>query len=75
MLIPLGSSPARADRWATDLSGLSRSHVQRLIGEGRLTVDGQPVKANTILGGGTALELRDPAAARRRADRPAGDPG
>ena len=27
MLIPPDAAPARADRWATDLSGLSRSHV------------------------------------------------
>jgi 23S rRNA pseudouridine1911/1915/1917 synthase len=60
MLIPPGSSPARADRWATDLSGLSRSHVQRLITEGRLTVDGRPVRANVIVGGGATLELRIP---------------
>ena len=60
MLIPPGSRPARADRWATDLSGLSRSHVQRLITEGRLTVEGQPVRANAIVGGGTTLELRIP---------------
>ena len=60
MLIPPGSRPARADRWATDLSGLSRSHVQRLIAEGRLTIDGQPIKANTIVGEGTTLELRIP---------------
>ena len=60
MLIPPGSRPARADRWATDLSGLSRSHVQRLITEGRLTVQGLPVRANAIVGGGTMLELRIP---------------
>ena len=60
MLIPPGSSPARADRWATDLSGLTRSHVQRLIGEGRLTIEGQPVRANAIVGGGATLELRIP---------------
>jgi 23S rRNA pseudouridine1911/1915/1917 synthase len=60
MLIPPGSSPARADRWATDLSGMSRSHVQRLINEGRLTVEGQPVRANAIVGGGVTLELRIP---------------
>jgi 23S rRNA pseudouridine1911/1915/1917 synthase len=60
MLIPAGSAPARADRWATDLSGLSRSHVQRLISEGRLTVDGRPVKANTILPPGTELQLDVP---------------
>jgi 23S rRNA pseudouridine1911/1915/1917 synthase len=60
MLIPPGSAPARADRWAADLSGLSRSHVQRLISEDRLTVDGRPVKANTILPGGTELRLEVP---------------
>ena len=60
MLIPAGSRPARADRWAADLSGLSRSHVQRLIAEGRLTVDGQAVKANTILAGGIELVLDVP---------------
>ena len=60
MLIPPGSRPARADRWATDLSGLSRSYVQRLITEGRLTADGQQVRANAIVGGGTTLELRIP---------------
>jgi 23S rRNA pseudouridine1911/1915/1917 synthase len=60
MLIPAGSAPARADRWAADLSGLSRSHVQRLISEGRLTVDGEAVKANTILPAGTELQLDVP---------------
>ena len=60
MLIPPDAGPARADRWATDLSGLSRSHVQRLITEGRLTADGMAVKANTIIGAGTVLELRIP---------------
>jgi 23S rRNA pseudouridine1911/1915/1917 synthase len=60
MLIPADARPARADRWATDLSGLSRSHVQRLIGEGRLTADGVAVKANTIVPPGTVLELRVP---------------
>jgi 23S rRNA pseudouridine1911/1915/1917 synthase len=60
MLIPAGARPARADRWATDLSGLSRSHVQRLISEGRLTLDGRPLKANTIVAGGATLELRIP---------------
>jgi len=60
MLIPPDASPARADRWATDLSGLSRSHVQRLIGEGRLTAGGVTVKSNTILQPGTELELRIP---------------
>jgi 23S rRNA pseudouridine1911/1915/1917 synthase len=60
MLIPADARPARADRWATDLSGLSRSHVQRLITDGRLTADGHAVKANTIVAPGAVLELRVP---------------
>jgi 23S rRNA pseudouridine1911/1915/1917 synthase len=60
LLIPAGSRAARADRWATDLSGMSRSHVQRLISDGRLTLDGAPLKANTLVGGGRTLELRVP---------------
>ena len=60
LLIPADARPGRADRWATDLSGLSRSHVQRLIADGRLTANSLVVKANTIVGGGTVLELRIP---------------
>ena len=60
MLIPVGSEPGRADRWAADLSGLTRSHVHRLISDGRLTAAGQPLKANTILIGGTELVLQIP---------------
>jgi 23S rRNA pseudouridine1911/1915/1917 synthase len=60
MLIPPGAAAGRADRWAADLSGLSRSHVQKLITEGRLTVDGAPVRANTILAAGTTLVLDVP---------------
>jgi 23S rRNA pseudouridine1911/1915/1917 synthase len=61
--VPAGSSRGRADRWTADLSGLSRSHVQRLISEGRLTVDGQPVKSNTLIEPGSVLELDVPAPA------------
>ena len=57
MLIPAGAPRGRADRWAADLSGLSRSHVQRLISEGRLTLDGAPIKANTLVEPGSRLEL------------------
>lgn len=60
MVIPAGAAAGRADRWAADLSGLSRSHVQRLISDGRLTVGGEPVKANTVLDAGAVLELDVP---------------
>ena len=39
LVVPDGRG-GRADRYAADLSGLSRSRVQRLISEGRLTADG-----------------------------------
>lgn len=60
MVIPAGAAAGRADRWAADLSGLSRSHVQKLISDGRLTVAGEPVRANTVLNAGTELELEVP---------------
>jgi 23S rRNA pseudouridine1911/1915/1917 synthase len=60
MVIPVGAAAGRADRWAADLSGLSRSHVQRLITEGRLTVDGGVVKANLVVGPGTVMHLDVP---------------
>jgi 23S rRNA pseudouridine1911/1915/1917 synthase len=71
MLIPADAQPARADRWATDLSGLSRSHVQRLIAAGRLSAAGVPVKANTIVAPGTELELQIPSP---MAAEPQGEP-
>jgi 23S rRNA pseudouridine1911/1915/1917 synthase len=72
MLIPADARPGRADRWATDLSGLSRSHVQRLIAEDRLSADGVAVKANTLVRAGTVLELRIPPPAPAE---PQGEPG
>jgi 23S rRNA pseudouridine1911/1915/1917 synthase len=58
--VPSDGPRGRADRWAADLSGLSRSHVQRLISDGRLTMDGHAVKANTFVEPGAVLELRVP---------------
>jgi len=57
MLVPSEARRGRADRWAADLSGMSRSHVQKLISDGRLTLDGQPIKANTVVEPGAVLEL------------------
>ena len=59
LVVPIGGG-GRADRFAADLSGLSRSRVQRLIGEGRVTADGQPVKANTVVAPGTVLVIEVP---------------
>jgi len=58
--VPPEARPGRADRFAADLTGLTRSHVQKLIGQGRLTAGNQPLKANTIVGGGTVMRLEVP---------------
>ena len=58
--VPPEARRGRADRFAADLTGLSRSHVQKLIGEGRLTAGNQALKANTIVTGGTVLRLEVP---------------
>ena len=50
------------DRIASDLSGLSRSRIQRLITDGHLTVDGVPLKARSVVRAGDVLLLRVPAA-------------
>ena len=60
MAIPIDGARGRADRWAADLSGLSRSHVQKLITDGRLTLAGQALKANTFVEPGAVLELNVP---------------
>ena len=58
--VPATDKPRRADRVVADAVGLSRSYVQRLIEEGRLTVQGHPVKSNTVLEAGISLELDIP---------------
>ena len=52
--VPDGSA-GRVDRYVADATGLSRSFVQKLITDGRLTTDGEALKANTIVGVGTEL--------------------
>jgi len=50
----------RVDRYVADATGLSRSYVQKLISDGRLTSDGAPLRANSIVGAGTELRLDVP---------------
>jgi 23S rRNA pseudouridine1911/1915/1917 synthase len=52
--------PGRIDRFVADATGLSRSHVQRLISAGRLTADGVALRANAIVVPGTEVELDVP---------------
>ncbi len=58
--VPPGIRSGRADRIVADAAGLTRSHVQRLIEDGRLTLDGQAVKANTVLRAGSEVLLDMP---------------
>ncbi len=60
VIVPVDARPGRADRFAADLTGLSRSHVQRLISDGRLRAGDVAVKANAIVAPGTVLTLDVP---------------
>jgi 23S rRNA pseudouridine1911/1915/1917 synthase len=55
--VPAGAALQRVDRYVADVTGLSRSHVQKLISAGNLTADGLPLKANAVVGPGAALRL------------------
>jgi 23S rRNA pseudouridine1911/1915/1917 synthase len=57
LTVPDGTSPVRVDRYLTDVTGLSRSRVQRLISAGNLTAGGLPLRANTLVGPGDRLRL------------------
>ena len=50
----------RVDRYVADATGLSRSFVQKLISDGRLTSDGEALRANTVVTPGTELRLDVP---------------
>jgi 23S rRNA pseudouridine1911/1915/1917 synthase len=65
-----GSERGRADRFAADLTGLSRSYVQRLMAAGHVTADGRALKANMVLEPGTTIRVEVPAAV---APEPIGD--
>ncbi len=59
LVVPPGR-PGRVDRLVADLTGLSRSHVQKLISAGRLTAHDEPLRANSVVEPGTELALDVP---------------
>jgi 23S rRNA pseudouridine1911/1915/1917 synthase len=62
LTVPPDAGPQRVDRYLADVTGLSRSHVQKLISAGHLTSDGAALKANAVIGPGTPLRLVVPEA-------------
>jgi 23S rRNA pseudouridine1911/1915/1917 synthase len=61
LVVPAGTARTRrADRFVADTTGLSRSFVQRLLAEGRLTRDGIPVRASATVEVGQSLVLDVP---------------
>jgi 23S rRNA pseudouridine1911/1915/1917 synthase len=50
----------RVDRFVADATGLSRSYVQKLISDGRLTSSGEALRANSIVNAGLELRLDVP---------------
>ena len=59
-VVPDDGDRRRVDRFVADVSGLSRSFVQKLIVDGRLTAGGVPIKANAVVGPGDRLVLDVP---------------
>jgi 23S rRNA pseudouridine1911/1915/1917 synthase len=65
MTVPAGGSRGRVDRVVADLTGLSRSYVQKLIVNGGLTAgatgdEGVKLRANDVVEPGTHLRLVEP---------------
>jgi 23S rRNA pseudouridine1911/1915/1917 synthase len=59
IVVPEGAG-GRVDRFVADVSGLSRSYIQKLIAEGHLTAAGEPVRANDLVAAGAKLDLEVP---------------
>jgi len=60
LLVPLDAAITRVDRYVTDRTGLTRSHVQKLISEGRLTAADRTLRANMPIVPGSELRLDVP---------------
>jgi 23S rRNA pseudouridine1911/1915/1917 synthase len=54
------AAEGRIDRFVADVSGLSRSYVQKLITEGHVTAAGSPVKSNESVVPGEIVDLEIP---------------
>ncbi len=61
IVVPEAAAGNRVDRIVADVTGLSRSYVQKLISAGHLTHDERPLRASDVVAGGERLELFVPA--------------
>jgi 23S rRNA pseudouridine1911/1915/1917 synthase len=61
--VPDGAAMQRVDRYVADATGLSRSYVQKLISDGRVTRDEHPLKARDQVSGGATIRVDLPEAA------------
>jgi 23S rRNA pseudouridine1911/1915/1917 synthase len=64
LTVPDGAAAQRVDRFVADVTGLSRSYVQKLISAGHLTSSGTPLRSNVVITSGATLELIVPASER-----------
>lgn len=60
IVAPEAGGMRRVDRLVADVSGLSRSYVQKLITEGHLTLGDRVLRANDAVGPGAHLRLEVP---------------
>ncbi len=61
MRLTAGNDNERLDSWLSgELDGFSRSHIQKLIEEGRITVNGKNTKANFRLKAGDVVQITVP---------------
>ena len=60
LAVPPDAGATRVDRYVADRTGLSRSHVQKLITDGRLTAGARTLRANSLVEPGSELRLDVP---------------
>jgi 23S rRNA pseudouridine1911/1915/1917 synthase len=58
--VPVTAAGARIDAYLASVLPLSRSRIEQLIGDGRVTLDGTAAKKSARLRGGEAVEVREP---------------
>lgn len=72
LTVPAGAAAQRVDRFVADITGLSRSYVQKLISAGHLTAGGTTLRSNVTVEPGTTVRLEVPPPERLEAEA---DPG